>query len=537
LAAGQEEYIVSLSEFALDRRGLLRAGGLAGGLLTAGGMLTACGGTSTDGNAPAGKPKRGGTLRFALGGASTSDTTDTHRTVSVWDIGIGWQLYNCLMWEKPVSDNPKDGIEVVPLLAESVEYDGPQKLVIRLRDGVEFHHGKTVTADDVLFSLRRIADPKDPKAGVGLVSAIDFQSSKAVGSRTVSLALSRPDAFLRSGLASTFTRIYPSDWDPKHAVGTGPWRLKEFAPGKSISFERFENYFDTPAWADELTFEGYNDPSALVNALTSGAVNCLGSVPGSQIKLLEANSRFKVVSSPTGAPTGMSAMGKQTAPFTDARVREAFKLMIDRESFVEQVYGGRATVGNDLFGPYSSEYAHDIPQREHDPEKAKALLAQAGVSPLELTLAVGGVVPNYEVAMAQSAKAAGVTMNVEKVDQSAFYSDHWMKDPFFTSSWTNKPVDQMVAFTMLPDAAYNETQENNPAVARLYNEASRILDEAKRNEVLKELQQVLWEDGGYIIPAFPDQIDAVSANVAGAHGDVTGNAFGSYDFKSMWLTS
>lgn len=530
---------MSLNDYELNRRALLRTGAATGGFVMAGGLLAACGGESS-GKAPAaegGEPKRGGTLRFAWSGASPSDTTDTQATTTSWDIAIGWQLYDCLMFERPVSDDPADGIEVVSGLAESVEYEGPQKLVIRLREGVEFHHGKTVTAEDVLFSIRRIGDPKDPKAGAALVAAVDLSNSKAVDDRTVELVLSQPDAFLRAGLAATFTRIYPADWSLQNPVGTGPWKLKEFTPGKSASFERFENYFDEPAWADELIFENYEDPSAMVNALTSGAVQTLGSVPASQIKLLESNSSFKVVSSPTGAPRAMFAMAKQRKPFTDAKVREAFKLMIDRQTIVDQIYGGRATIANDLFGPYDAAYNRDLPQREHDPEKAKALLAEAGVSPLELTLAVGGFVPNLEVVVAESAKAAGVELKVEKVDQGAFYSDHWMKDPLFSSAWTNKSIDQMVSFTQLPNSSYNETQENNPEVQRLFDEAKATVDEPKRTEVMKELQKVLWEDGGYLVPVFPHQVDAVSAKVSGAHGDTSGNPLGSFDFKSMWLSS
>lgn len=529
---------MSLSDLDINRRTFLRAGAAIGGGVAATSLLTSCAdsGTSPGSGGATGPPKKGGTLSLALYGAAQSDHTDGQHALSGWDIAIAHQMYDSLLSQvRPPGADVEDGLEVTPNLAESAEFEGPRKLVIRLRDGVEFHDGKTMTADDVLFSLRRIADPDNPAPGAPMLANVDLEHSRATDGRTVELRLTKPDAFLRSALASSYLRIYPADWDAKNPVGSGPWKLQEFKPGQSVSFERFDNYFNTPAYADDLQFVGYDDPTALTNALTSGAVNLLANVPASQIRVLESDSRFTVLSAPTGAPTALFAMMKHTAPFTDPRVREAFRLLIDRQSVVDQVYGGRATIGNDLFNQFDPAYNSDLPQREYDPDKAGSLLDEAGVSPVELALATGNYAPNIEVVFSQAAKAGGVTLNVEKIDQSTFYAQHYMQDPLFSSGWYGRDLAQIWALNSVPGALYNETQEDNAEIARLFGEAQAAIEDQQRYDLMKEIQQVQYDEGGYIIPVFPDQVDAMSAQVQGALADVTGKAFGQFNFKDMWL--
>lgn len=528
---------MDLNNIELDRRGVLRAGAIVGGTAASAVLLSSCTNSSEKpaDDESVGAPKKGGTLRVGIGAASSADTVDTHRTVSNWDIGIGYQLYNCLLDEHGIDGDPMKGTQPAPAIAASAEYDGPQKLIVKLRPDVEFHHGKTLDAEDVLFSIRRVADPKDPKGGAAMLDSVDLKNSRAIDKSTVEIMMTRPDSFLRSKLTSSFLRIYPVDWTPQNAAGTGPWKLKEFKPGKFISFEPFANHWDGAPYADEMVWEAYNDPSALANALTSGAVDLIANVPVSQINLLKANSRFKVLQTPTGSPFAMFAMAMQREPFTDVRVREAFRLMVDRQAFVDQCFSGHATIANDLFNPYDVSYNSDLPQREHDPEEAKSLLAAAGASDLTLDLAVAGYVPNIETVFAQTARAAGVTINVKKVDLSTFYSSHWMQDPLFFTSWTARPIEHMIPTMLLPNSPYLETQENNPKVESIWRAAEATLDRDKQVILLKDLQKELWEKGGFINPAYPDQVDAVSARVQGTTTDPSGRSFGSWNLKPVWL--
>lgn len=472
---------------------------------------------------------------MALGGGSTTDSTDSMSSSSVWGVGIAYQLYNRLIEVVPAADGK--GLDYVPSLAEEATYETPTKLVLRLREGVEFHNGKTLTAEDVIYSLQRQVDPKVGGAAAVLLGSIDFNATSAIDKRTVAIVMNKPDTFLRTSLSSNYISIYPTDWDPKQPIGTGPWKLADFTAGQSISFTRFDNYFEGPVYADDLSWQSYSDDAALVNALSSGAVNLLGSVPGPQIKVLEANSEFKIARTPTGSCFTVMAMNTTTGPFTDNRVREAFKLMVDRDAVVQQVYGGEAVVGNDMWNSIDPSYAAaGLPQRQYDPEKAKSLLAAAGQTDIQLTLATGGFGPNFEVVLAEGAKAAGVTLNVKKVDQGTFYTEHYMVDPVFTSGMYARPAGQIFALTMLPTSPWAETAESNPEYGRLYSEAASTTDEAKQTELVVEMQRLMHTESGYVQAAYLNQVDATSANVNGAVADATGRPFGSFNFRSMWLS-
>ena len=277
----------------LSRRNLLR-GGLSGAALLSlggvtGGLLSGC--SSDAGNqsdSSGGTPKRGGTLRLALGGASQSDTLDSMKMTTVWDVVVAYNLYSRLLERVPSGTDDAPMLETGPGLAEEVTYESPTSMVLRLREGVEFHHGKTVTAEDILFSLQRQVDPKDPKSGARDFSAVDFDSTKILDPRTIRLALKTPDTFLRIRLPSTANVIVPTDFDPRKPVGTGPFKLDSFEPGRSVKFSRFENYFEHDGpYLDRLEVLAFADASAQVNALISGAADALGNVPPAQVKVLE----------------------------------------------------------------------------------------------------------------------------------------------------------------------------------------------------------------------------------------------------------
>lgn len=531
---------MSVNGRGMDRRRFLGSLAAFGGAAMfaggAGAVLSGCAssGPDTAVGPVVGEPKRGGSLRLAMGGAASSDAVDVAVSGSVWSVGIGFQLYDRLLDLRPPADG-RLGQEVVPAIAEEAEYLTADRVRIRLRDDVEFHNGKTVTADDVLFSYQRQVDPASPGNGAVMLETVDFGNSRVLDPRTVELVLNRPDAFFRNRLANNYLTIVPTDFDSANPVGTGPWKLRSFAPGRSVSFERFENYHGGPAFADEMTWSAFSEPAAQVNALTSGAVNLLANVQTTQIRLIEDRSDCQIFRTPTGSAFSLLAMAKKRSPFEDQRVREAFRLMIDRQAVVDYVYGGEATIANDLFNPYDLAFNSDIPQREHDPDRAKALLAAAGVSSLSLPLATGGFAPNFEVVVAQLARDAGIDIRVEKVDESSFYANHWMQDPLTATAVYTRPVADTVALTSLPTSPWNETQEDDPAVARLYDEAAATLDPVLQAELLGELQNVLWDRGGYVVPAYANQVDATAANVGGVVTDVSGQPFGGFRFNRMWL--
>src|SRR3954469_21697636 len=229
----------------MPRREALRRAIAGGAVLSTGGLLAACGGSSGGGSssgassssgAAAAPPKlrTGGVLRIGATGGGAKDTIDAHQPTTDPDIMRQWNMYESLAVRTP------DFGELQMLGAESIEPVGnkPNAWTVRIKDGIEFHNGKTVTADDVIFSLQRITDPKDPKVGNASISYIDRNGLKKVDKRTVRIPLQFANAGFPDDIGQYFNSIVPTDYDPKNPVGTGPFKYKSFSPGQQSVFTK-----------------------------------------------------------------------------------------------------------------------------------------------------------------------------------------------------------------------------------------------------------------------------------------------------------
>jgi peptide/nickel transport system substrate-binding protein len=225
-------------------------------------------------------------------------------------------------------------------------------------------------------------------------------------------------------------------------------------------------------------------------------------------------------------------------PFNDVRVRQAFKLIVDREQMRKQVFGGYGLIGNDLFSPFDYDYNHSLPQRKQDFDKAKSLLKQAGQSNLSVELVTAsiaaGAVESAQV-LAQQAKGAGIKVSVRKVTEGEMYGPNYTKWPFSQDQWLDGTYFPLIGLSLLPGAAFNETHYANPRFIKLYKEATSTLSKTKRRAIAQEMQAICWNDGGYIIPFFSPTIDAYSKKVHGYTKSKSGTPFGLYNFKDMWL--
>jgi peptide/nickel transport system substrate-binding protein len=214
-------------------------------------------------------------------------------------------------------------------------------------------------------------------------------------------------------------------------------------------------------------------------------------------------------------------------PFDDVRVRQAFRLIVDREEMIQQARGGFAWLGNDMYAPYDPGYPHDLPQRAQDLEQAKSLLRQAGYdNSLTIELVTSTAVGAADVAAAQvfaeQAKGAGVTVNVRNVDPSVFYGDQYLKWTFAQDFWATRNYLPQAAEGSIPTAPYNECHWRNPRWEALYTEAVRTVDDAKRNELVTEMETIEYNEGGYIIWSFNVSLDAHSNRLQGLVQDTWG---------------
>ncbi len=523
----------------LTRRQIVR-GGLAGGLaLGAGGVLAACGGagdgggTATQGEQPAAQLRRGGTLRVGATGGGPDDTLDAHQPTSDPDIMRCWQLY------EPLAVRNREFTELEMVLAESIEAERrADRWIVRLKQGLEFHNGKTVTADDVIFSLRRITDPKNPTAGTGSIGYIDRGGLKKLDERTVRIPLEFANSTFPEDLGQYFNGIVPTDYDPKQPVGTGPFRYGNLTPGEQSTFPRHPNYWRRgEPLADEVVIIDFTDATAKVNALLGGQVQVINNLPYSQLANIQGNQQLRAVVYETGSWQPFT-MRVDAAPFNDNRVRQAFRLIVDREQMVQQALSGQGRTANDLYAPYDPCYAKELPQRQQDLEQAKSLLRQAGQSDLRVDLNTGdifrGVLEAAQV-FAEQAKGAGVTVRVKKLEN--FYGDNYLKYPFAQDFWSTRTYLTQVGQGSLPTSPFNETHWNDERYLQLIRQARGTLDEAKRCEILKEAQRIEYEQGGHIIPYFSNAVDAHSTQVGGVMPARSGFTLGNYGLRGIGFTA
>jgi peptide/nickel transport system substrate-binding protein len=232
-------------------------------------------------------------------------------------------------------------------------------------------------------------------------------------------------------------------------------------------------------------------------------------------------------------------MAVDRPPFDNPKVREAFRYIPDRQALIDGAISGFGTLGNDLFGKGYKYFADDLPVREADPEKAKALLKEAGHENLEVTLHTSDAVPGFvesATLFAQQAKAAGVTVNVKKESPGAFFDTSllYTKLDFSQDFWAAGSLGAWFELALLSDAAWNETHWRRPETDKLIREAQGAPDEATAEAKFRELQEEQYNEGGYIIWTNINIVDALANYVKGIVPS-SFTALGGWDYKSAWL--
>jgi peptide/nickel transport system substrate-binding protein len=506
---------------------VLKASLIGAGAVALGPTLAACGGSGDGGGeaspsasaSQAAGPKKGGSLRVGTVGGSTKETTDGQLGgMTVPNVALTHCMYDSLLtWSNDYA--------IENLMAEEVTVnDDASVWTVRIKEGVEFHNGKTVTAEDIIWSYQRIIDPDDPKTGSASLAMLKADGMKKVDERTVEFTLTEPNAVFDEALGYYINCIMPQDWNADTPIGTGPFKLTDFKPGEQFTFVRNENYFGQIPYVDDLAIIEFADTTARVNALLGGSVEAISDLPSAQIQVVEG-AGMKPLDAKTGAwqPIYMNLKSK---PFTDLKVRQAFKLIPDRPVMIEQAYAGFGTLANDMYAPFDPGYPTDVEQRAQDLEQAKSLLKQAGYSDLSVTLvtsdAVGaGVVAAAQV-FAEQAKGAGVTVKVDKVESGVIYGDQYLSWPFSQDFWYTHNYLTQVTSASLPTSPYNATHWADDEWLSIVKEAFKTGDVAKRNELIAAAQKIQWEKDGLIIWSFNDQVDGYNPTIGGVVPDKGG---------------
>jgi len=501
----------------LDRRQLLLGSAATAATLWAGADARAQA-------APA--PKKGGRLRLGLSHANTNDAYDpaSWGTSAVVNIGLWGAVYNNLVEIGP------DG-QVVPELAETIEPSEDAKTwTFKLRKGITFHDGKTLDADDVVASLNHHRGPDSKSAAKGLVKSI--ADIKADGKDTVVVTLNEGSADFPV-LCSDYhlvigaTRDGKINWDANN--GTGGYKFQSYQTGVRMDLKRNTGYWKAGrAHFDEVELLALIDPSARMNAIVAGEVDAINRVDLKALKFLDRNPDIAIEEA-TGTQHFTMPMFTDTAPFTDLNVRLALKHAIDREALVRTVLFGHGRPGNDSpITPANHYYAADIPVRQYDPDKAKFYLKQAGQASLKVDLHAADAAFNGAVDTAilfkEHAAKAGIEINIVREPNDGYWTNVWLKKPFVMCYWAGRPTeDWMFSQVYAKGADWNDTHWQNERFNQLLLAARVELDGAKRRTMYHEMQQLVRDDGGVIIPMYANYVDARSKKIA--RGPTIGSNF------------
>ncbi|WP_030802054.1 ABC transporter substrate-binding protein [Streptomyces sp. NRRL S-337] len=514
----------------LRRRGFLTATGAA----TLGALaLTGCGGSGNKGqDDKGGTPKRGGRLRAAFAGGGAGETLDPHLSNLFVDVARAKALFDKL------ADYGAD-LSARPRLAAKWESNKTlDRWRVTLREAT-FHDGKPVTAQDVLYSYRRIADPKKAFRAKASLEPIDLDASRATGRRSIEFVLKRPTAEFPNVLAAFGAYIVPehaSDFDKK-PIGSGPFRFVSFAPGRSAVFRRYDDYWDGAPHLDELEFVVANEESARVNALLGGQVEYAHELNPTTARAHEGKGQIEIVRLRNSAMQAF-CMKTDRPPFDDKRVRQAFFLITDRKELVDGALSGAGEIGNDLFGKGYEYYADSLPQRHQDLDKARALLKQAGAEKLKVTLDTSAVAAGFTEAAGifrdQAAKA-GVTLDVKMGSKDSYWSDTLDNGTLCCYRSGAMPIDAHISQRLLTDSATNATKWKHKDFDALYQQAQSTRDKTERAAVYARMQHRLYAEGGFLIWGFADWILGTARKVRGVEAKAPANSLDWARFDKVWL--
>jgi peptide/nickel transport system substrate-binding protein len=521
---------------ALDRRQFLRGVAATGVAAGAGGLLAACsssGGTSSTPSTitPTAAPKYGGDLKVGLSGSSGADTLDPNNIVTYLDGARAQALY------QPLAQlNNQAQMELV--LAESITPVTPSEWIIRLNPGIHFHSGKPLTANDVIYTFRRIkagGGPNAPFPGSNCLGKMDLNGLTALDNLTVKVPFLTPYASFYDQLAYWYYLfIVPEGFTPKSAPnGTGPFIYQSFTPEQRSVFVKNPNFWRSgEPYVDSLTIIDFPDNTSLQDALTTGVIDAAGNFDGPELAALGTTSGVTVLASKSGAITPFTMRVDQT-PFNDVRVRQAMRLLVDRPQLIDSALDGYGWAASDVFSPYDPDFDGSL-HREQDIPKAKALLKAAGHENLTLQLVTApestGMVAMATV-LAEQAQAAGVTIRLSQLSASDFYTKGYLTYTFSQDFYSYTPYLTMVATSMLPLSPFNETHTDSPTLNKLYLQANSTLIGAVQKEIEYEMQEYDFNYGGYIIPAFIDSLDAYSNKLTGYSQGEVGQPLSNFDFE------
>lgn len=481
------------------------------------------------------EPVRGGTLIW--GHSETTQNLDMHQTGTA---STGRVLQNV---HDSIVTVDKD-LKVIPNLAESFEQsDDGLTYTFRLRPGVMFHNGKEMTSADVKYSFDRCRDPDTGAVNFEVFNAVD--SIEIPDDLTVIVQLSEVNAPFLSRLAENGAGVVMPEGSGEQQgttpIGCGPFRFVRREFGNEVELARFEDYWDGPAYLDKVIAREITEPTVRLTGLRTGELHMINDIPADRIAEIEADGDLQVVA---WFPLNWDFVNfnHDFEPFQNPKVREAFDYMIDKDVLLEGALWGQGETTASPSYPTSASYNGDLAQRPQDIEKAKALLAEAGYGPNDLSV-VFKVTTNYpyhvEAAqiMLEWFRMAGVDASIEQLTWSDWLSQVWVDKDFQISMmnfFTLWEPDFLYYSLWNTEGAFNYRKISHPKVDELTAKARVTVDPAERAAIYREVQEVIRDDTLDVVLWFRNGTIGAQPAVQGLDSIVHPNG-SNLRFHKVWL--
>jgi peptide/nickel transport system substrate-binding protein len=543
----------------VTRRRFLVNGAQVGAGLAGVGLIAACGGSSGSNSStsssvaptgaltelPGGTPKRGGT--FVVGAISNGQEENLFpgTPLNTPDFVRDYSLYNLLFYLGP---------KITPLLPGLALSAEPNKdatvWTFKLRSDVTWHDGKHFGADDVVYNFKELwSNPANNYASGFLAGLVDFRAVKKLDSLTVQVPLHKAVAQFPTIFAYFDFPVAQNGATPKttakHPVGTGPFKYVSFAPGSQSVFDANPDYWESgKPYVDKLVVDSsFTDNNSIFNALLSGNVNLFPTLPLVTAREQISAKQVQILASEFAATSYMFLMRVDKGPFADNRVREAFKLLIDRQAMINAAWAGFGTPAYDLLAPGTEYYASDL-KRNRDVEQARSLFKAAGVLGDTFVLPTSDASPGMvesATVLAQQAASAGVKVAVKTTSAATYYTPAggFLVRPFGqevdqpVGSLTSAYLSEYTLTAPYPDTHWGK-QAGGAADERLISQAIAATDPSSAKSLWRQCQLQQFNQGGYLVWGNVPYVDAAAKNVRGLKAGA-GFSYNNWRLQDGWL--
>lgn len=468
-------------------------------------VLTACGGNNGGGNAAApdaakdnGNAPATADKILTIAGATDIESFDPHNNNNTASEAVLVNVFDYLL--KNDSEQKK-----VPGLATSWEQVDETTWRFKLREGVTFHNGDPFTAEDVKFTIERVAKDSTLKQNSYFKNIVEV---KVVDEHTADIVTDGPDPLLLNRLSKMGAGILPAKYIQengieaflKQPIGTGPYKFSKWLKDDRVELVKNDSYFDgQPKW-DQVVFRVIPEASTRVSELLAGGVDIASGIPSTDIERIESAENKQIVKTPIQRVLQLILRHTEGSVTADPKVREAIELAIDKQGIVGSIAGGagivtRTSVTPGNFGADPSLYKQTL----YDQNKAKELLKEAGYADggPDLTISVSSQYKEQSEVVAAMLEQVGFKVNLDVLEPSAFserYSSKSFKEIFMIGIG-NSLFDASNNYNRyLFEEAKGETDYNNPEVEKLLQAALLNMDPAAREKEYQQVQQILAED-------------------------------------------